>query len=34
LLPGALVSDFVWAVVAKDELLAIKSDRWDLVRSC
>jgi len=30
LLPGTLVPDFVWAVVAKDELLSIKDDRWDL----
>lgn len=28
---GALPYDFVWAVVAKDELLSIKNDRWDLV---
>ncbi|GLB33827.1 putative protein of unknown function (DUF1682) [Lyophyllum shimeji] len=28
--PGALTQDFVWAVVAKDELLSIKDDRWDL----
>ncbi|KAF9462667.1 hypothetical protein BDZ94DRAFT_1194336 [Collybia nuda] len=27
---GALPQDFVWAVVAKDELLSIKDDRWDL----
>ncbi|KAG5343109.1 hypothetical protein C0989_000099 [Termitomyces sp. Mn162] len=30
LAPGALPHDFVWAVVAKDELLSIKQDRWDL----
>ncbi|KAG6873316.1 hypothetical protein C0995_000469 [Termitomyces sp. Mi166 len=30
LAPGALAHDFVWAVVAKDELLSIKQDRWDL----
>ncbi|RDB22722.1 hypothetical protein Hypma_010181 [Hypsizygus marmoreus] len=30
LAPGALAHDFVWAVVAKDELLSIKDDRWDL----
>ncbi|KAF8076408.1 hypothetical protein FPV67DRAFT_1405871 [Lyophyllum atratum] len=27
---GALNQDFVWAVVAKEELLSIKDDRWDL----
>ncbi|KAF5388120.1 hypothetical protein D9615_000427 [Tricholomella constricta] len=27
---SALNQDFVWAVVAKDELLSIKEDRWDL----
>lgn len=32
LAPGALPHDFVWAVVAKDELLSIKDKRWDLVR--
>ncbi|KAG6821261.1 hypothetical protein H0H93_002371 [Arthromyces matolae] len=30
LAPGALANDFVWAVVAKDELLSIKQNRWDL----
>ncbi|KAF8655255.1 hypothetical protein AX16_003157 [Volvariella volvacea WC 439] len=30
LLPGALPDNFVWAVVAKDNLLWVKSDRWDL----
>lgn len=30
LAPGALPHDFVWAVVAKDELLSIKDKRWDL----
>ncbi|KAG6919419.1 hypothetical protein DXG01_006302 [Tephrocybe rancida] len=30
LAPGALAADFVWAVVAKEELLSIKNDRWDL----
>ncbi|KAJ7047349.1 hypothetical protein C8F04DRAFT_1205296 [Mycena alexandri] len=30
LLPGALAHDFVWAVVSKDELLSVKTDRWDL----
>lgn len=30
--PDALSSDFVWAVVAKDELGTIKDSRWDLVR--
>ncbi|KAG5651434.1 hypothetical protein H0H81_008664 [Sphagnurus paluster] len=30
--PTALTQDFVWAVVAKSELLSIKADRWDLVR--
>lgn len=29
---GVLPTGFVWAVVAKDELLTIKDDRWDLVR--
>jgi len=28
--PDALSSDFVWSVVAKDELVAIKDSRWDL----
>lgn len=32
LAPGALPHDFVWAVIAKDELLSIKDSRWDLVR--
>ncbi|KAG6817423.1 hypothetical protein H0H87_009068 [Tephrocybe sp. NHM501043] len=27
---GALTQEFVWAIVAKDELLSIKNDRWDL----
>lgn len=31
LLPGAVPQDFVWAIVAKDELLSIKDSRWDLV---
>ncbi|KAJ8086630.1 hypothetical protein PM082_005453 [Marasmius tenuissimus] len=30
LLPNALPHDFVWAVVAKEELRKIKDDRWDL----
>ncbi|EAU84796.2 hypothetical protein CC1G_00315 [Coprinopsis cinerea okayama7 len=30
LAPGALPYDFVWAVVAKDELLSVKDNRWDL----
>ncbi|KAF5370112.1 hypothetical protein D9758_001041 [Tetrapyrgos nigripes] len=30
LFPEALPHDFVWAVVAKDELRTIKDDRWDL----
>ncbi|KAJ7179117.1 hypothetical protein C8R46DRAFT_1211724 [Mycena filopes] len=30
LLPGTLAHDFVWAVVSKDELLSVKTDRWDL----
>jgi hypothetical protein len=29
--PGALQDGFVWAIVAKDELLSVKSNRWDLV---
>lgn len=32
LAPGALPHDFVWAVVAKDELSSVKDGRWDLVR--
>lgn len=32
LAPGALADNFVWAVVAKDELLSVKNNRWDLVR--
>lgn len=32
LFPSALPYDFVWGLVAKDELLTIKNDRWDLVR--
>jgi hypothetical protein len=31
LFPGVLAHDFVWGVVSKDELLAVKNDRWDLV---
>jgi hypothetical protein len=31
LAPNALPNDFVWAVVAKDELSTIKKERWDLV---
>ena len=31
LAPGALQSDFVWGLVSKDELLSVKTDRWDLV---
>ncbi|KIK06685.1 hypothetical protein K443DRAFT_673970 [Laccaria amethystina LaAM-08-1] len=27
---GALPHDFVWAVVAKDELMSVKDGRWDL----
>ncbi|KAJ7908343.1 hypothetical protein B0H13DRAFT_2017186 [Mycena leptocephala] len=30
LFPGVLAHDFVWGVVSKDELLAVKNDRWDL----
>ncbi|KAJ7904536.1 hypothetical protein B0H14DRAFT_3103334 [Mycena olivaceomarginata] len=30
LFPEALAHDFVWAVVSKDELLSVKTDRWDL----
>ncbi|THV08549.1 DUF1682-domain-containing protein [Dendrothele bispora CBS 962.96] len=30
LFPEALPHDFVWAIVAKDELRTIKDDRWDL----
>ncbi|KAF8974544.1 hypothetical protein BDZ97DRAFT_1911717 [Flammula alnicola] len=30
LAPGALHDNFVWAVVAKDELLSVKTNRWDL----
>ncbi|KAF8897552.1 hypothetical protein BD779DRAFT_386164 [Infundibulicybe gibba] len=30
LIPGTLPHDFVWAVVAKDELLSVKDGRWDL----
>jgi hypothetical protein len=33
LTPGFLTSDFVFAVVSKDELATIKDNRWDLVRS-
>ena len=29
---GVLLNDFVFAVVAKDELVTIKDHRWDLVR--
>lgn len=32
LAPSALADNFVWAVVAKDELLSVKNNRWDLVR--
>ena len=32
LLPGTSVPDFVWAIVAKDELMSIKRGRWDFVR--
>ena len=32
LAPNALNQDFVWGVVARDELRTIKQDRWDLVR--
>jgi hypothetical protein len=31
LAPGTTVPDGVWAVVAKDELLYVRQDRWDLV---
>jgi hypothetical protein len=31
LAPGSAAPECVWAVVAKDELLSIKDDRWDLV---
>ena len=31
LTPGT-APECVWAIVAKDELLSIKDDRWDLVR--
>ncbi|KAJ7129647.1 hypothetical protein C8R44DRAFT_777315 [Mycena epipterygia] len=30
LLPGVLSHDFVWGIVSKDELLSVKTDRWDL----
>ncbi|PPQ77766.1 hypothetical protein CVT25_011201 [Psilocybe cyanescens] len=30
LAPGALADNFVWAVVAKDELMSVKNNRWDL----
>ncbi|KAE9410524.1 DUF1682-domain-containing protein [Gymnopus androsaceus JB14] len=30
LLPSALPHDFVWAIVAKDEMKSIKDNRWDL----
>jgi len=30
--PGALADNFVFAIVAKDELLSVKAKRWDLVR--
>ena len=30
--PGALSESFVFAIVAKDELLSVKDGRWDLVR--
>lgn len=29
--PTALSDSFVWAVVAKDELISVKEGRWDLV---
>ena len=32
LAPGTLNDNFVFAIVAKDELLSIKDSRWDLVR--
>ncbi|KAG6854768.1 hypothetical protein C0991_001195 [Blastosporella zonata] len=32
LAPNALSQEFVWAIVAKDELLSIKNGRWDLVQ--
>jgi hypothetical protein len=32
LAPGILQSDFVFAVVAKDQLVTIKDNRWDLAR--
>lgn len=31
LAPGTLTDNFVFAVVAKNELLSIKDSRWDLV---
>ena len=31
--PGALNENFVFAIVAKDELLSVKDGRWDLVRT-
>lgn len=30
--PGTLNENFVFAIVAKDELLSVKDGRWDLVR--
>lgn len=30
---GALNESFVFAIVAKDELLSVKNGRWDLVRA-
>ena len=30
--PGALNESFVFAIVAKDELISVKDGRWDLVR--
>ncbi|KAF9009064.1 hypothetical protein BDQ17DRAFT_1275458 [Cyathus striatus] len=30
LAPGTLSHDFVWAIVAKEELLSVKEGRWDL----
>ncbi|KAF8165327.1 hypothetical protein B0H34DRAFT_233751 [Crassisporium funariophilum] len=30
LAPGALADNFVWAIVAKDDLLSVKDNRWDL----
>ncbi|KDR83722.1 hypothetical protein GALMADRAFT_236069 [Galerina marginata CBS 339.88] len=30
LAPGALADNFVWAIVAKDEIMSVKDNRWDL----